>query len=100
MARKIANNPLFDIETEREEIGITPDTTEVKKGRPRKDLVRDNAAQAGLPVEWTRATFICKTELLNKLKDYAYTERISLKEALDMALTQFLEDKNDLLQHK
>jgi hypothetical protein len=62
--------------------------------------VRDNSAQAGLTVEWTRATFICRTELLEKLKDYAYTERLSLKDALDMALSEFLEDKTGLLHHK
>lgn len=34
------------------------------------------------------------------MKDYAYTERLTLKEAVDKALTSFLSDKNDLLKHR
>ena len=33
------------------------------------------------------------------MKDFAYTERISIKEALDVALERFLQDTNDLLPH-
>lgn len=104
---RLGNNPLFsgdtrdtfDAEKERESLGIT--LPEKKKGRPRKDtLVRSNSAQEGLPEEWQRATFIVRVELLEKLKDYAYTERVSLKDALDDALDQFLEDKENLLPHK
>lgn len=102
MAR-IGKNPLeamgFDAEKERESLGI--DATGNKRGRPqKKDLVRTNGVQAGLPEDWTRATFIVRCDQLEKLKDYAYTERITLKEALEMALNEFLKDKNDLLPHK
>lgn len=45
-------------------------------------------------------TLIIDESLLNKLKDYAYTERISQTEALKRALTDFLKDKNNLLSHK
>lgn len=104
---RLGDNPLFssdtgdtfDAEKERESLGIT--LPEKKKGRPRKDdLVRTNAAQEGLPEDWQRATFIVRVTHLEKLKDYAYTERLSLKDALDEALDQFLEDKDDLLPHK
>ena len=54
----------------------------------------------GLTEKWTRATFIVRRDLLNKLKDYAYTERVTLKEALENALHNFLKDKEDLLPHK
>lgn len=105
---RLGDNPLFggneseafDAEKERQELGITLPEKK-KQGRPRKDnLVRTNAAQEGLPEDWQRATFIVRVEHLEKLKDYAYTERLSLKEALDDALEQFLEDKDNLLPHK
>lgn len=104
---RLGDNPLFsgdtgdtfDAEKERESLGIT--LPEKKKGRPRKDdLVRTTAAQEGLPEDWQRATFIVRVKHLEKLKDYAYTERVSLKDALDDALDQFLEDKENLLPHK
>lgn len=102
MAR-MNRNPLeamgFDAEKEREALGIEP--TGGERGRPPKtDLVRTNGVQAGLPEDWTRATFIVKVEQLEKLKDYAYTERLTLKEALEAALDAFLKDKTDLLPHK
>ena len=34
----------------------------------------------------TRATFMIKEDLLEKLKDYCYTERITQKEGLERAL--------------
>lgn len=48
--------------------------------------------------EYTRMTFIVKKELLDKLRDYAYTERIDLKEAINTALDSFLKNKKDLLK--
>lgn len=107
MANRLGNNPLFnggeafDAEKERQELGVTLPAEGKKQGRPRKEsLVRNNAAQEGLPEDWQRATFIVRVGHLEKLKDYAYTERLSLKDALDEALEQFLEDKENLLPHK
>lgn len=54
----------------------------------------------GLTKEWTRATFIVRRDLLDKLKDYAYTERVTMKEALENALHNFSKDKEGLLPHK
>lgn len=89
----------FDPEKERQALGIKPSGH--RRGRPPKaELIHDNSVQSGLPVDWTRATFIVKVSLLEKLKDYAYTERLTVKEALDQALEQFLADKNDLLPHR
>lgn len=48
--------------------------------------------------DYTRMTFIVKKELLEKLRDYAYTERIDLKEAINRSLDSFLKDKKDLLK--
>lgn len=48
--------------------------------------------------EWTTATFKVRREYMKKLRDYAYTERIEIKVALDQALEMFLSDKTDLLE--
>ena len=88
----------FNAKRERVELGII--ATETNQGRPKnKKIVRDNSVQAGLTADWTRATFIVRVSHLQKLKDFAYTERISIKEALDVALERFLQDRHDLLPH-
>lgn len=100
---QLFNSEAFDAEKERAALGIEPQNAESgkRKGRPRKDgLVRDGSVQDGLTEEWTRATFIVRRDLLDKLKDYAYTERVTLKEALENALDNFLKDKDNLLPHK
>lgn len=48
--------------------------------------------------DWTTATFKVRKDNMKKLRDYAYTERIEIKEALDQALEAFLADKTDLLE--
>lgn len=107
MAKRLGDNPLFQqqgsfgAEKEREALGITVPEEEKRRGRPKnEELIRDNPAQEGLTADWTRATFIVRKGHLEKLKDYAYTERLTLKEALDKALGAFLDDKNDLLPHR
>ena len=89
-------NSDFDLNAERLALGIIP--TETTRGR-KKIPPRVNSVQAGLPDDWTRATFIVRIAYLEKLKDFAYTERISIKEALDVALERFLQDTNNLLPH-
>ena len=86
----------FDLDAERLALGIVP--TETTRGR-KKIPPRVSSVQAGLPDDWTRATFIVRIAYLEKLKDFAYTERISIKEALDVALERFLSDTTDLLPH-
>ena len=86
----------FDLDAERLALGIVP--TETTRGR-KKIPPRVSSVQAGLPDDWTRATFIVRIAYLDKLKDFAYTERISIKEALDVALERFLSDTTDLLPH-
>ena len=44
-------------------------------------------------------TILIDKKLLTKLKDYAYTERITQTEAINRALRSFLADKKELL-HK
>ena len=40
----------------------------------------------------TRATFIIKEDVLNKLKSIAYWERIKIKEALNNALEEYIDN--------
>lgn len=87
MGYKLENNPLFTTEEKR------------KRGRPQKEgLVRGNSVQEGLPADYTRATFILRVDLLKKLKDYAYTERLSMKEAVNNLLGAALEREEKRLQ--
>lgn len=78
MAYNLENNPLFN-NNEQE--------TKAKPGRPAKaDVVKGNSVQEGLTADYTRATFILKVDHVEKIKDYAYTERLSLKDALEKLL--------------
>ena len=49
--------------------------------------------------DYQRMTFIVRKDLLSKLRDYCYTERVSQKEALEDALVAFLEGKEELVSH-
>lgn len=90
MGKLNIKNPLFNTG---EEPAAEETTAKKKMGRPRKsDLVRDNSAQAGLPEEWQRATFIVKVSALDDLKSYAYTKRIPLKDALTEVIEKFIAD--------
>ena len=111
MARKLQNNPLlnqeqqdispdFDVEREREQLGIEAPSDKPSSGRPRKPDIIRGGVQDGLPPTETRASFIMKLETLNGLKDVAYTDRVTIKEALDMIITDYLKTRDDLLPHK
>lgn len=77
------------------------DKEKKQSGRPRNpDIVRDNTAQKGLTSEWTRASFIVSVKNLEKIKDYAYTERLSIKETIETILNDFFADKNNLLHRR
>ena len=100
MAKKynLENNPLFsqsiqpvaDPEPQEAEQEAGPR----KRGRPMKaDIVRGVSIQEGLTADYTRATFIIRVDLLNRLKDYVYTERISMKDALNRILEDALNEE-------
>ncbi len=99
---RLGNNPLFNMNKESEAEPIKePEKEKAGKGRPRNpDLVRGVSVQEGLTEDYTRATFIVRRDLLDQLKDYAYTERLSLKDAINEALEGFLSDKTDLIKRK
>lgn len=63
-------------------------------GRPRgpaREIV--TTSQAGLPVGWTRATFILREDLLTRAKDYAYWERLEIKQVVNAAIENYLKGK-------
>ncbi|MDR3551432.1 MAG: hypothetical protein P4L31_08555 [Candidatus Babeliales bacterium] len=53
-----------------------------------------NSSKSGLQKGWTRTTFIIKEEHVQKLKEIAYWERITLKKLIEEALTTFLDTKS------
>lgn len=93
--RKMGSDPLAWINPEPEQQEEKP--LEVPKnnmGRPRT-IYREyeKSSQEGLQDNYTRATFIVREDLLKKLKDYAYTERETLKDVVNRMLTEFLDGK-------
>ena len=107
---KLENNPLFGLPAEekiaedkpsplplpavREEITEKP-----RRGRPQNgDLVRGVSVQEGLTQDYTRATFIMRVDLVEKLKNYAYTERLSMKDAVNMLMADALRREESRLE--
>lgn len=80
-------------------------TEKRKKGPARKpDVVRNedggNSAQEGLSPDNTRFSCICKVDNVKRVKDYAYTKRITIKQAMDEIIESFFADySGDLLDH-
>lgn len=70
-------------------------------GRPQKEnIVHEPGSQNGLPIDMTRATFIVEVDTLELLKDYAYTERVTLKDVVNEALKQYADklDQSNILK--
>ena len=95
MGKLIKNNPLegnalFNTEAE------TPEETPVKKmGRPRKDNIqREAGAGAGLQEGTTRYTVIIQNDTMKFLRDYAFTKRITIKDALQIMIERFANEYN------
>jgi hypothetical protein len=49
-----------------------------------------NTSQEGLPENWTRATFIVREDLLDKVKDLAYWDRRQVKEIVNESLEAYI----------
>lgn len=85
--KRMGNNPLDD--------WVKP-TTEEKKpiGRPRTiDREYTKTSQEGLKDNWTRYTVIIREDLLDQLKDYAYTDRRTMKAIINEMIEDYLENK-------
>lgn len=113
MAFKLENNPLFQAEQPKNETPKAPK----KQGSAKKNGKKDTAAEvtaekpkmAGTAVqkpkkgrsadvsqqreaaEYVRATFIVRRDLLETLKDYAFTEREDIKTVINEILEDALE---------
>lgn len=65
-----------------------------KLGRPiTNKRVYTKSSQENLPENWTRATFIVREDRLKRLKDFAYTDRRSLKDIINEMIDQYLDGK-------
>ena len=87
MAKKLGNNPLFAVEEE--EPVFTPEEEE--------EILEASAA----PEVFTTMSFKVRKKHLKMLRDYAYTNRLEIKEALDEALEKFIAalDTTTLLEY-
>jgi hypothetical protein len=66
-----------------------------KVGRPKSNFKEiTKSSQQGTKEEETRATFIVKEELLDKLKAVAYWERMLVKDILNVALQEYVDKIN------
>ncbi len=84
MSKALGNNPLFDddpVLTEEEIAAIRQATSDVD--------------------EFTTASFKVRKTYVKKLRDYAFTNRLEQKEALDQILGAFLStiDDSTLIEH-
>ncbi len=66
---------------------------DLHSNKSKQDNTSKQSTRKGLDDGWTRATFIMRETYLDKVKDYAYWERLQIKEVLDEALVNFFEDK-------
>lgn len=99
------NNPLDPLFNTQEALAKKEEEDQEEKpkkpGRPRKDnVVRGNSKQEGLTEDYTRATVIVKIDTLERAKDYAYTQRISIKEAISDLLDIGLKHEETRLSKK
>lgn len=83
------------IPAEKKQIGKA-DKKNQTGGRIASESFEYNAHPEPEPEPETRATFIIKIPLLDKVKAYAYWERLSIKDVMNMALDEFFKNKKDI----
>jgi len=70
----------------------SPDLKVKRAGRPKKSQrVVDKSSQEGTKVGETRATFIVREDLLDKLKSVAYWDKVLIKDLINGALQEFID---------
>lgn len=85
-------NPLF----ETPEDAAKGDQAQPKRrpGRPKNEsLIRGNGAQAGLTADYSRYTMIITVDLLDRIKNIAYTERRNIKDVMEELLNDAVAKK-------
>lgn len=60
---------------------------------PHESVVSTPTSSKGLPEGWTRATFIVRQDLVQKVKRAAYWDRKQIKDVVTEALDAYLADK-------
>lgn len=88
MTRILGKNPMLREEAQEEPV-LTP-----------KDVETIKAATSDVE-EFTTMSFKIRKTYLKKLRDYAFTNRLEIKEALDEALAQYLDpiDESTLMEY-
>lgn len=89
MSKALGKNPLLNTPPIQEEPVLTEN-----------DIAIIRAAQSDVD-DFTTASFKIRKEYLKKLRDYAFTNRLEQKEALDQILGAFLDqiDDGDLMEY-
>jgi len=67
--------------------------TQLSESNRTTKLMTIKTSQKGLKKGWTRATFILKSDYLEKIKALAYWERKEIKEVVDELLEFYLKGK-------
>jgi hypothetical protein len=60
---------------------------------PQESAISTSTSSKGLPEGWTRATFIVRQDLVQKVKRAAYWDRRQIKDVVTEALDAYLADK-------
>lgn len=58
-----------------------------------EDISEKSSSKMGLKEGWIRGTYILREKWAETIKDYAYWERLDIKEVLDLALEEFFKGK-------
>ena len=67
-----------------------------RRGRPRTNFREiTKSSQEGVRLNETRATFIIREDLLDKIKAIAYWDRLTIKQFMDSALSGSIESWED-----
>lgn len=71
-----------------------PTTKKDRRGRPKKkDLVRENGAQQGLPPSEIRKTYIMDIKIVEQIEEYADQTGQTIKDTINGLLEEALEGK-------
>jgi hypothetical protein len=79
--------------------GIT-NKLNIKMQEVHNEAIPQRPAKKGLSEGWTRATFIIKEDQLKEIKDYAYWERLQIKDVLEEIIDSFFEKKGNRAKGK
>ena len=91
MSKALGKNPLLN---------TTPAVQDEEPVLTEQDIATIRAAQSDVD-DFTTASFKIRKSYLKKLRDYAFTNRLEQKEALDQILAAFLDeiDDDELLEY-